>query len=934
MSKVTPDGERGARSLLRDETPEHPAPFSRVMPLRLRSAPLLLLAVCFAAGVLCRPWWQPAHDMVAVCTLLLLTAWAAWLWAPRLAWSTIAFCWIALGWTASSFERTAGDGSLLPYADELQRTLDARIVAVKQLPPHAPPMEEAAAWRDVHGDEENAFAALDHASGPTYSMDLQANAIEYLTPDLSRMVPMTGGAQVTLYSRSGVSFAPPPCGAHVLMTVRLHPPHRYNDPGVWQYAETLAQRGISVESSVDGASLRVLDTAGAPWLCRFSAAQHWSTQRLALLARSPLLARLPPAVRFTSDDAAILSAMLFGDRTQLDHGLRQSFERTGSFHLFVVAGAHIAIVLAVLYGGLLRLRVPRWIAAMAALSAAAAYAIMTGFGAPVQRALLMAAVYLLTECLSRERNALNAIGAAALTMLLVHPHALLESSFQMTLLAALAIAGVAVPLGERTLMPYAGALRDIEAVRNDPKFSPHLAQFRVSMRWLGDPLGRKRRNVSSTRWQAVQRSLPASLMRVALLACELVLITFVAEVAMALPMAVYFHRVTPFAGPANLLALPMLAVLMACAVSTFLLSLVHPVLAAVPAMFTALLLHGVTRIIGTLGSLHGGDVRTPAPLPGLIAAALLLWTSVLFLLRWPARRVGLAGCALILLVLLVVLWPGHPQLHPDRLEFTAIDVGQGDSLLVGSPRGRAMLIDAGGPTGSAALTDQSSFDTGEEVVSPYLWSRGIRRLDIVVLTHAHSDHIGGMASVLRNFRPRELWVSVDADTSPYLALLRIARQSGTAVRHLHTGDRLPWDGTSVQVLSPALQYEPHSLPTNDDSLVLRISYGRASVLAEGDAEHASEQAVADSHPEPVTLLKIGHHGSNTSTAPRLLELLHPCSAVISCGLGNRFGHPRLQVLQRLQAAGVRTSRTDEMGAVQYLMRPDGSIETHVIASNP
>ncbi len=135
----------------------------------------------------------------------------------------------------------------------------------------------------------------------------------------------------------------------------------------------------------------------------------------------------------------------------------------------------------------------------------------------------------------------------------------------------------------------------------------------------------------------------------------------------------------------------------------------------------------------------------------------------------------------------------------------------------------------------------SHFDVGEEVVSPYLWSRRVRRLDVLVLSHAHSDHMGGMPAVMRNFRPRELWVSVDPNSDAYRALIAEAKDYGVTVRHFHAGDQLTWGGTQVTVLAPEIGYTNPREPVNNDSLVMRMQYGKSSVLLEGDAEAPSER---------------------------------------------------------------------------------------------
>jgi competence protein ComEC len=644
----------------------------------------------------------------------------------------------------------------------------------------------------------------------------------------------------------------------------------------------------------------------------------------------------------------MLNAMLFGDRSRLTHTLRLGFERTGSFHLFVVSGMHVALLAGLLFYLARRLRLSPWFATALTLTLVSAYALLTGFGVPVQRALLMTAVFLVTRLLSRTRNSLNALGAAALAVLIGTPHALFEASFQMTFLAIVAIAGIAMPLAERSSLPYARATRHLRDRWRDTTLPPRLAQFRMMLRLWSDAVA----GVLSPRLSETSlRNLPATFIRFSLRAAELVLIGLIAEAVMVLPMALTFHRATVFALPANMLSIPLVASLAPLGLATFLASLINPYLAAVPASVLALLLHAVTGTIQRISHAQAADLRIPGPTLAHALAAL----ACLAFCCWAVRRsraFALAAVAALALAAAIALWPSAPAVHPNQLEVTAIDVGQGDSLLVVSPHGRTMLIDAGGPTGAAANAENaaslgsdsagtSAYDIGEQVVSPYLWSRQLRRLDIVALTHAHSDHMGGMPAILRNFRPRELWVAVDPNSAPYRALLAEAAALGIRVRHLRAGDTLAWDTVTISVLAPIPAYVNPGPPINNDSLVMRMQFGQSSALLEGDAEAPSEtQMVAAAHANPAaalgpdTLLKVGHHGSRTSTTPDFLALAAPQDAVISVGAQNTFGHPRPEVISRLLAAHARVYRTDEFGLTTFLLTRDGRISSLAAASNP
>jgi competence protein ComEC len=322
-------------------------------------------------------------------------------------------------------------------------------------------------------------------------------------------------------------------------------------------------------------------------------------------------------------------------------------------------------------------------------------------------------------------------------------------------------------------------------------------------------------------------------------------------------------------------------------------------------------------LVHLFGSLAWGDFRIPSPLLAQSAAFCVLLASAVLLAhlavstgsRWPRRT---AWIALIAAALAAVA--PRPIQHPaNALLVEAIDVGQGDSLLLITPDGKTLLVDGGGFGGGPHQAPQD-FDIGEDVVSEALGSRGIRRLDAVALSHAHSDHMGGLPAVLRNFHPAELWVGNNPRVGPYNALLVEAAALHVQVRSFRAGDAFPLGRAQVSVLAPFPCYQPESEPGNNDSLVLHVAYGATSVMLEGDAEAPIEQAMLAEPGLQSTLLKVGHHGSVTSTRPQFLARVAPQWAVISCGLRNRFGHPREEVLEELQAAHVRTYRTDINGA--------------------
>jgi competence protein ComEC len=286
-----------------------------------------------------------------------------------------------------------------------------------------------------------------------------------------------------------------------------------------------------------------------------------------------------------------------------------------------------------------------------------------------------------------------------------------------------------------------------------------------------------------------------------------------------------------------------------------------------------------------------------------------------------ARRRGtlVTGALVGTLAALMAMYPFAPRLDAQRLEITILDVGQGDAIFVAFPGGKTMLLDGGGLPGSTYIRSRRpGIDVGEDVVSPFLWSRRLKRLDVVALTHGHQDHLGGLAAVLHNFQVGELWVGRDAPSTAYTALLAQAREQGIPVLQRQRGDQVDWNGVRMQVLWPD-NIQPVRTAANDDSLVLRLQSGNETILLTGDIERPAERALlADGDNLGAGFLKIPHHGSRTSTTGTFFDSVHPRFAAISVGDNNPFGHPAADVVQRIEAGGTRLYRTDRDGAITIL----------------
>ena len=711
-------------------------------------------------------------------------------------------------------------------------------------------------------------------------LDLSARA---LTDD-NAVVPIVGRVRVTAYD-----FEPLVASGDVvrLHRLRLRRPSGFRNPGSFDYGRYLARRGIYATGVISKAErLEVMQRApGHP------------LRHLAML-QDRLAAHISRTMPESS--AAITQEMVLGIRGRLPPPVREAFAASGTAHLMSVSGLHVGFVYAavffVLKPCLVRLRFrllghfsggprPSKLAATGALLAVVGYACLVGANLPTVRATLMIATYVVAYLLDRDRDPWQTTALAALLILALHPQSLFDLGFQ------LSFAGVLAILYAQHLLHPPDA---VDAFDTQP----------VS---LGARATLKLR--------------------------EAVLIAVFASLGTA-PLILYAFQRLPLIAPlANTVVVPLASVAVPLALVASCAALLFQPLGDGLLYLTATIVTWMYTLIAFFAA-----IPYAAPRVGAVSLPVVVLAYTSILLPLYGRRHPLARWGPVASAIAVGIWLGWPWMFPHgrgELQVTFLDVGHGDASFVRFPQGTTMLIDGGG-------SYRDDVDIGERVVAPFLWHQRVRRVDYVVASHPHPDHAKGLGVILRDFRAREFWDNGAREPAAWYRALRQTAIDRRIYRDLRVNglEAHTVDGVRLELLHPTAAFQPPPkrrprVGENDDennrSLVLKLTFGRISVLFTGDLEREAERFLLQTDRDlRSTIVKVPHHGSQTSSLEAFVRAVNPQVAVFSVQRDGRFGHPHPAVVERYRKLDALVFRTDTHGAIT--VRTDGHsvwIEPHI-----
>ena len=658
-------------------------------------------------------------------------------------------------------------------------------------------------------------------------------------------------------------------GQEVTVRGLLVVPEGKRNPGGFDYRSFLETRGMGAAFYGEKASLVVGEFSPSLSPVRQFALELKEKMKAVLQAQLPNRA------------GGLLIAILFGERQALDPAVDEAVRRSGVAHMMAVSGLHVGLLAALLFLFFKRAGLGGWPACLLLMLVLFAYTYLTGLKPSTLRAFIMIAMGVLALSLGRRKDLPTTVALAGLLTLIYNPLLLFNVGMQLSYGATLSIL-----LFTNSLQQMVGLL-----------FARLPASF-IPSSWMDNLAG-------------------------------LAAVTIAAQIGILPLIAFYFKEISLVALPANILILPVMALLLGiglvCAVS----GLFIPLAASFLTLAAYPLLAYIIVLTGCFGSL---DFATIYVFPPRFWEIIVYYSLLAFvawkngtvsknlsklLIRLKALKLKLRLFPIMAVSFTIALpfaWWGLPSLPEKPLEVVFLDVCQGDAAYIRTPSGMNILLDGGGRPSYMGDIER----VGRQVVIPYLEQRRVRKLDLVIISHPHEDHYGGLLAVLEKV-PVELLATnaEEAEAEPYIRLLDLAAARGIPRLTLQKGDTL--------ILGPSLKMDVFGPPANlfrgtgsdvnNNSLVMRLLYREVSFLFTGDIEDsAAAWLLREKVPLQSTILKVPHHGGYMSVFPSLLAAVDPQVAVIQVGR-NTFGHPHGEILNNLKEHGPAVYRNDQHGAV-------------------
>jgi competence protein ComEC len=723
-------------------------------------------------------------------------------------------------------------------------------------------------------------------------------------------------------------------GARIRVMTELRRADNFRNPGVSSFTEYLERKGYDATGFVKSPLLiqRLDDTAvflPLAWL------YAW---------RRELEEQINS--RFAPETAGVLDAALLGNRYNLSPTTAERFREGGTFHVLVISGLHISFIGGCVFLLARRITKKRGLQFVLSTTVLWCYALAVGAESSVVRAAFMFTIVTFAPIVSRRATSLNALGAAALILLVWRPQDLFDPSFELTFLSVVAIVILAWPLLQK--MSAIGSWKPTRETPY-PLSSPlWLRSFCETLFW-SERQWREELRQTNYSYKLFKAPLAARLeryhlQRLARHAFGAIVVSASVQLTLLPLLVIYFHRLSLAAIVLNIGVSLLMAMLGIVAVVALIFGQVSAALAA-PLISLAnglnwLMVHSVDP----LARAGVASLRLPeySGRPATIYVLYYLPLAILALLlaRWnpsgqskiPVKKrkgLRLPGVSVLAQAIALAVVVAHPLSagRPDGLlRFDFLDVGQGDSALVTMPDGSTLLVDGGGRPNFLHTTGQDTegetFERetrsiGEAVVSEYLWWRGLDHVDYILATHADADHINGLNDIARNFSVRAALVGrTPRDDPEYEKFSETVTAQGISLRVIGTRDVLRFGQVTATVLWPLPTVDRDAPSRNNDSVVLRFQYGERTILLTGDIERGAEAAMLSRHEDlRADVIKVAHHGSKTSSTDAFVAATHPRFAIISVGQTSVFGHPHRDVVERWQGSGAEVLTTGQSGTI-------------------